>query len=48
MMRTDPYKQAEEVADRWTEAIVWAVCVVGFGTWGAAIFVAVHFVLKYW
>lgn len=47
-MRPDPYKQAEDAADRWTAALVWTVCIAGFVTWVAAVYVAVHFVHKYW
>ena len=47
-MRTDPYKQAEEVADWATVALVWTVVLVGILTWAGALFVAGHFVLKYW
>ena len=47
-MRTDPYKEAEQVTDRLTTAFVW----VGIGGglailsgWG---YVVVHFARKFW
>jgi hypothetical protein len=35
-------------SDPWAVALVWGVCLVGGATWLGAIYVAGHFVLKYW
>ncbi len=43
----DPYKQAEEVADRLTIVFVWVGIAVGLSILGGWGYIAIHFIVKF-
>jgi hypothetical protein len=47
-MRPDPYKQAEQVANRLTAVFVFTGIAVGLAILAGWVCLVVHFVLKFW
>jgi hypothetical protein len=44
----DRFYREPQKPDRWASIIVWTICIIGCATWVAAIYIAGHFVHKFW
>ncbi len=36
------------MSDKWKDVVVWLVCLIPLAMIGTVIYVAVHFILKFW